>query len=145
VIRMDFSWSVSRLERRKACNDFERPAMTRLRRLPQTRLRILYILDYTDRLYEPENPSDGAAQGLRGFRRGAASTSAAPVASSGSSGTSQHQQFWVPQRCRELLQARGPRRRRWSARPILPVSSWRGDVRHPLRVAGILLKQGLLQ
>jgi hypothetical protein len=65
VIRMDFSWS--RVERQKGVYEFEQAGYDALTAGCLKRgIRILYILDYSNRLYEPE-PSVRTEAGRKAF------------------------------------------------------------------------------
>lgn len=98
VIRMDFSWS--RIERQKGVYDFEKSGYDALTAgCLQRGIRIIYILDYSNRLYEPEH-SVRTEAGRKAF---AAFAAAATQHYSGKGilwefwNEPNIKQFWVPQ------------------------------------------------
>jgi len=98
VIRMDFSWS--RVERQKGVYDFEKSGYDALTAgCLQRGIRIIYILDYSNRLYEPEQ-SVRTEAGRKAF---AAFAEAAAKRYSGKGilwefwNEPNIKQFWVPQ------------------------------------------------
>jgi len=98
VIRMDFSWS--RIERQKGIYDFETAGYDALTAgCLQRGLRIIYILDYSNRLYEPEQSvrTEAGRQAFAAFAEAAAQRYSGKGILWEFWNEPNIKQFWVPQ------------------------------------------------
>lgn len=98
VIRMDLSWS--RIERQKGVYDFETAGYDALTAgCLQRGLRIIYILDYSNRLYEPEQSvrTEAGRQAFAAFAEAAAQRYSGKGILWEFWNEPNIKQFWVPQ------------------------------------------------